>query len=173
MARRIRYGWNSIYDQFSITDDNGGASLPDVSSSLRDACDTWEQYLLDHFTPRDHFTGGDWAEGTRHWFVAESRRIEQEFRRQVPASQAVVDVSPFPGIVQLRLFVDYNDWPLWDPGGGTDEAEFTMLSDSLKADLTTWAGAWTPGHPDDATGWRLVARLRKELGANFEVAFYP
>lgn len=173
MTRTIHLGWNAIYEQFFITDDSGGTNLPAVSAALLEDVDRWQNYLRENFEPHDDITGGRWEDGTRWWFAEEARRLEQEFRRQVPSPKGVVKVSPFPGIIQLRLFVDYNDWPLWDDYGGAGPESFPMLSDSLRDDLIAWAGSWMPKRGNPQGGERLAERVRGELGDEFEVTYCP
>lgn len=56
----IRLGWNAIYEQFFIADDDGATNLPSVSAALLDDVDRWQDYLRENFEPHDDITGGRW-----------------------------------------------------------------------------------------------------------------
>lgn len=171
MARKIRIGWNSIYERFFVLDDNGGTEMPAVSQTLLDDVFAWQKYLLDNFTPEDSVRGGVWRPDTRQWFVEEAGRLEREFRRELAGHRDNVRVDRFPGLIPIYIYVDYGDWPLWSVEGGTSPADFPMLSDQLKSDLITWAVATEVGRPTPVVGNDFVRRLRAELGPVFDVTF--
>ncbi|MCL8250125.1 hypothetical protein AERO_01910 [Aeromicrobium fastidiosum] len=168
---RIRVGWNNLFERFLVTGDDGAAALPRVSQRLLDDLAAWQDHLLENFTPEDSVRAGTWRENTRWWFVAEARRLENEFRRQLDGRAHVVRLSPYPGTIPIQIYADYSDWPLWDVEGGTGPEDFPTLSDQLRDDLVSWALATEVGSPSDQVGTQLVARLRAELGHEFDVTF--
>jgi hypothetical protein len=171
VPQRVTVGWNNLYGRFIVTGDDGAAALPRVSQRLLDDLAAWQEHLLENFTPEDSVRAGTWREDARWWFVAEARRLENEFARQLDGRAQVVRVSRYPGSIPLRIFADYGDWPLWDVEGGTGPENFPTLSDQLRDDLIAWAVATEVGSPSEQVGSQFVARLRAELGREFEVTF--
>lgn len=171
MPGPIRIGWNSIHNEFFVSDDAGLVSLPGVSRDLLADVADWQTYLLDHFTPEDSLLAGVWQPDARWWFVDEARRLDGEFRRQLAGRSECVRVSPYPGTIQLRIGADHATWPLWGFEGLTDPEDFPTMSDQLHSDLTAWAAANDVGRPDPIVGDDFVRRLRAELGPEFEVTY--
>lgn len=171
MTRKIRIEWNSIYEQFFVRDANRGVELPNVSISLLDDVNAWMAHLSKNFEPDDTVTTGVWKPGTRQWFVDEAGRLEDEFRRELAGSGKQVRVSPYPGIIPIRVYVDYNDWPLWTNEGATGPEHFPMLSDQLRNDLIAWAGSIDAGTPPEEVGADFKRRLSSELGPFFDITY--
>jgi hypothetical protein len=82
---------------------------------------------------------------------------------------------------QVRVFSDYNGWPLWDEEGGTSPGDWPMLSAGLMESLVALEDYWTRNY-DHERGWagrsgawyddearRLVRALQRELGTDYEV----
>ena len=95
---------------------------------------------------------------------------------------------------RIRLMADYFCHPLWHDGGvevGDIDPASLPISDALKNDLGAWARAFdaildmddpankggfeSPQARDDfaARGASLAQRLRDELGAGWEIAYWP
>lgn len=95
---------------------------------------------------------------------------------------------------RIRLMADYFCHPLWHDGGlevGDIDPASLPISDALKTDLDAWARAFdaildmddpankggfeSPQARDDfaACGASLAQRLREELGAGWEIAYWP
>jgi hypothetical protein len=171
MARKVRIGWNNIYERFFVLDDNGETEMPSVSQALLDDLFAWKKYLLDNFTPEDSVLAGVWRPDTRRWFLEEASRLERELRRELAGRPEYVRVDRYPGIIPIYVYADYGDWPLWSVEGGTSPADFPMLSNQLRTDLTAWAVATEVGPPTPTIGDDLVRRLQAELGPEFQVTY--
>lgn len=172
MATEDTIEWLPILQVFRVRNEDGDStSLPHLTRDLERALQNWERHLADHFQP-DHsvITQGYWSsENDRLWFVDEARRLEGEFASLVPRSRGVVRVSPFPGLIRIRFFNDYSDWPLWDYEGGTSPESFPMLSDSLRSELLSWSCNQGDRSVRTQSDHDLVNRLQDELGPVFEI----
>jgi hypothetical protein len=170
MPRRIRLGWNSVYDRFFVTDDKGATELPKVTAELRDGVQRWQDYLLENFVPEDTVVAGRWAPGTRWWFAEEAHRLQREFALQVRARQAVVIVDQYPALIPISVYSDHGGGPLWGFEGGLDVDDLP-ISDQLRVDLAAWERAVVgSGFPEGELGKELIDRLQAELGPEFCVS---
>lgn len=101
MSKHVRLF--SDYTGWPLWDEEGGTGPEDwqmLSTELRQALQTWDDYWETHF----HYERG-WSKGTKPWYAAEARRLADRLRRELGDEFEVQVVEQRSRLDEWRAFL--------------------------------------------------------------------